>query len=84
MKQQRRRAARARCVIRKRLKLFKKAYLLSIILSWIGWSKVKRALILIIYYRILSFTLSVLFFLYRNRSLTVFLVWSYIIFGNIK
>ena len=84
MKQQRRRAARARCVIRKRLKLLEKAYLRSIILSWIGWSKVKRALMLIIYYKILSFTLLDLFFLYRNPSLTVFLVWSYIIFGNVK
>ena len=27
------------------------------ILSWLGWSKVKRALMLIIYYKILSFTL---------------------------
>ena len=74
MKQQGRRAARARCVMRKRLKLFEKAYLLCIILSWLGWSKVKQALMLLIYYKILSFTLLVLVFLYRNPSLTVFLV----------
>ena len=49
MKQQRLRAARARCVIRKRLKLLDKGYLLCIILSWLGWSKVNRALILIIH-----------------------------------
>ena len=47
MKQQRRRAARAECVIRKRLKLLKKAYFLCIILNWLGWRKVKRALMLI-------------------------------------
>ena len=84
MKQQGRRAARARSVIHKRLKLLEKAYLLCIILSWLGWSKGKRALMLIIYYKILSFTLLVLVFLYRNPSLTVFLVWLYIIFGGIK
>ena len=56
MKQQGWRAARADCVIRKRLKLLEKAYLLCIILSRPGWSKVKRALMLIIYYKILSFT----------------------------
>ena len=38
MKQQGRRAARAGCVRRKRLKLLEKAYLLCIILSWLGWS----------------------------------------------
>ena len=84
MKQQGRRAARARCVIRKRLKVLEKAYFLFIILSWLGWSKVKRALMLIIYYKFLSFTRLVLVFLYCNPSLTVFLVWLYIIFGNIK
>ena len=73
MKQQGRRAARAECVIRKRLTLLKKAYFLCIILSWLGWSKVKRALMLIMYYKILSFILLVLVFLYRNPSLTVFL-----------
>ena len=83
MKQQRRRAARAECVIRKRLILFKKAYLLCIILSWLGWSKVKSALMLIIYYKILSFTLLDLVFLYSNPFLTVILVWLYIIFGKI-
>ena len=56
MKQQERRAARAECIIRQRLKLVEKAYLLCIILSWLGWSKVKRALMLIIYYKTLSFT----------------------------
>ena len=75
----RKRAARADCVIRKRLKLLKKGYLLCIILSWLGCSKLKRALMLIIYYKILSFTLLVLIFLYHNPSLTVFLVWLYII-----
>ena len=44
MKQQGRRAARADCVIRKRLKLLEKAYLLCMILSWLGWSEVKQAL----------------------------------------
>ena len=48
MKQQRRRAARARCAIRKRLKLLEKAYLRCIIPSCLGWSQVKRALMLII------------------------------------
>ena len=72
MKQQRRRAARAECVIRR----------LNAILSWLGWSKVKRALMLIIYYKILSFTLLVLVFLYRNPSLTVCLVWLCIMFGK--
>ena len=62
MKQQRRRAARARCVIRKRLKLLEKAYLLGIILSWLGWSEFKRALMLISYYKILSFTFRSRFF----------------------
>ena len=84
MKQQGRRAARARCAIRKRLKLLEKAYLLYIILSWLGWTKVKRTLMLIIYYKILSFTLLVLVFLYRNPSVTVFLIWLSVIFGNIK
>ena len=79
MKQQRRRAARADCVMSKRLKLLEKAYLLCIILSWLGWSKVKRALMLITYYKNLSFILLVLVFLYRNPYLTVFLVWLYII-----
>ena len=64
MKQHGRRAACADCVIRKRLKLLEKAYLLCIILSWLGWSKVKWTLMLIIYYKILSFTLLVLVFLY--------------------
>ena len=41
----------------KRLKLLERACLLCIILSRLGWSKVKRALMLIIYYEILSFTL---------------------------
>ena len=36
MKQKGRRAAGAECVMRKRLKLLKKAYLLCIILSWLG------------------------------------------------
>ena len=36
MKQQGRDAARTECVIRKRLKLLKKAYLLFIILIWLG------------------------------------------------
>ena len=62
MKQQGRRAARARRVIRNRLKLLDKAYLLCIILSWLGWSKVKGALILVIYYKILSVTLLAWFF----------------------
>ena len=84
MKQQGRCAAREECVIRKRLKLVEKAYLLCIILSWLGWSKVKRALMLISYYKLLSFTLLVLVFLYRNPSMTVFLVWPYIILGGIK
>ena len=84
MKQQERRAARAGCAIRKRLKLLEKTYLLCTILSCLGWSKVKRALMLIIYYKILSLAVLVLVFLYRNPSLTVFHVWSYIIFGNIK
>ena len=84
MKQQGRSAARAGCAIPKRLKLLEKAYLLCTILSWLGWSKVKRALMIIIYYKILSLAVLVLVFLYRNPSLTVFLVWSYIIFGNIK
>ena len=75
MKQQGRRAARAECVVRKRLKLLKKACLLCIILNWLGWSKVKLVLMLINYNKILSFTLLVLVFLYRNPSLTVFLVW---------
>ena len=43
MKQQRRRAARVDCMICKRLKLLEKVYLLCIILSWVGWSKAKRA-----------------------------------------
>ena len=47
MKQDGRRAACANCVIRKRLKLLGKAYLLCIILSWLEWSTVKRALMLI-------------------------------------
>ena len=72
MKQQRRRAARAECVIRKRSKLLEKACLFCIILSWLGWSKAKQTLLLIIYYKILSFTLLVSVFLYRKRSLTVF------------
>ena len=84
MKQQGRRAARAECVIHKRLEFLKKAYFVSFVLSWLGWYKVKRALMLIRYYKILSFTLLVLVFLYRNPSLTVFLVWLYIIFGGIK
>ena len=63
MNRQGRRAARAGCVIRKRLKLLEKGYLLCIIPSWLGWSKVKRALMLIIYYKILLFTLLVLVFL---------------------
>ena len=84
MKQQGRRAASARCVIRKRLKVLQKAYLLSIILSLFGWSQVKRALMLIIHYKILSFTLLILVFLYSNPSLTVFLVRLYMIFDNIK
>ena len=84
MTQQGRRAAHAECVIRKRLKLLEKAYLLCVILSWLGWSKVKRVSMLIIYYKIPSFTLLVLVFLYCNPSLTVFLVWLYIIFGGIK
>ena len=64
MKQQRRGAARAGCAIRKRLKLLEKAYryLLYIILSWLEWTKVKRTLILIIYYKILSFISLVLVF----------------------
>ena len=70
MKQQRRRAARA------------EVSYVNAILSWLGWSKVKRALMLIIYYKILSFTLLVLVFLYRNPSLTVCLVWLCIIFGK--
>ena len=41
MKQQGRGAARAGCLIRKRLKLLEKAYLLCIILSMLRWSKVK-------------------------------------------
>ena len=48
MKQQERHGARAECVIRKHLKLLEKAYLLCIILSWLGWSQVTRALMLII------------------------------------
>ena len=40
----------------KRSKSLKKAYLLCIILNWLGWRKVKWALMLIIYYKILSFT----------------------------
>ena len=63
MKRQGWRATRAECVIRKRLKLLEKANLLCIILSWLGWSEVKRSLMLMIYYKILSFTLSVLVFL---------------------
>ena len=74
MKQRGRRAARAECVIHKRLELLEKAYLLCIILSWIGWSIVKHALMLILYFTILSFTLLVLVFLHRNPFLTVFLV----------
>ena len=74
MKQHGRRTACADCVIRKRLRLLEKAYLPCIILSWLGWSKVKWASMLIHYYKILSFTLLVLVFLYRNPSLTVFLV----------
>ena len=62
MKQQRRRAARAECVIRKRLKLLEKAYLLCIILSWLGWSKAMRAIVLISYCKILSFTFRSWFF----------------------
>ena len=84
MKQQGRRAARAKCVIRKRLKLLRSLYLLCIILGWLGWSKVNRALMLIIFYEILSFTVLVLVFLYCNPSLTVFLVSLYITFGGIK
>ena len=84
MKQQGRRAARAECVIHKRLELLEKAYLLCIILSWIGWSEVKQALILMLCFKILSFTFLVLVFLYRNPSLTVFLVWLHIIFVSIK
>ena len=56
MKQQGRRAARAGCVIRKGLKLLEKTYLVCIILNWLGWSKVKRALMLISYRKFLSFT----------------------------
>ena len=67
----------------KRLKLLKKAHLICIILSWLGWRKVKQALMLIIDYKILSFSVLVLVFLYCNPSLTVFLVWLYIIFGKI-
>ena len=55
MKQLGRRVARAECVTRKRLKLLEKACLLCIILSWLGWSKVKGALMLIIYSIINSF-----------------------------
>ena len=84
MKQQGRRSARAECVIRKHLKLLEKPYLLCIILSRLGWSKMKRALMLIIYDKIPSFTLLVLVFLYRNPSLTMFLVWLYTMFGGIK
>ena len=39
MKQQGRRAARADCVIRKRLKFLEKAYVLLIILSWLHGAK---------------------------------------------
>ena len=77
-------ATRAECVIRMRLKLLEKAFFLCIILSWLAWSKVKRALMLIIYYKILSFTFLVMVFLCRNPSLTVFLVWLCIIFGKMK
>ena len=84
MKQQGQCAARAKCVNRKCLKLLKKAYLLCIILNRLGWSKVTQALTLIIYYKILSFTLLVLIFLSHNPSLTVFLVWLYLIFGGIQ
>ena len=41
-------AARAGCAIHKRLKLLEKPYLLCIILSRLGWSRVKWALMLII------------------------------------
>ena len=70
MKQQRRRAARAECVIRKCY--FK--------LAWMEQSQ--AGLMLIIYYKILSFTLLVLVFLYRNPSLTVCIVWLCIMFGK--
>ena len=62
MKQQGQRAAREKCVIRKRLNLIEKAYLLCIILSWLGWSKVKQALMLMSFYKILSFTFQSWFF----------------------
>ena len=83
MKQQGQRADRARCVIRKHLKLLENAYLPCIILSWRGWSKVKRALMLIFFEKILSFTLLVLVFLHCNLQLFVFLVWLYIVLGKI-
>ena len=66
MKQQRRRAARAECVIRK----------CYFELAWMEQSQA-GALMLIIYYKILSFTLYLLVFLYRNPSLTVCLVFCY-------
>ena len=53
---------RADCVIRKLLKLLEKTYLLCIILSWLGWSQEKRALMFINYYKILSFTFRSWFF----------------------
>ena len=49
MKQQGRRAARTGYVIRKRLKLLGTTYLLCVILNSLGWSKVKQALMLILY-----------------------------------
>ena len=70
MKQQRRRVARAECVIRK----------CYFELAWMEQSQ--GALMLIIYYKILSFTLYVLVFLYRNPSLTVCLVWLCIMLGK--
>ena len=56
MKQQGHRAARAGCVICKRLKLLERAYLFCITMSYLVRSKGKRVLMLVIYYMILSFT----------------------------
>ena len=78
MKQQGRRAARAKCVMQKRLKLLEKAYLLCIILSWLGWSKVKRAI------KFWHLPFWSWFFSTATHLLTVFLAWLYIIFGGIK
>ena len=59
MKQQGHCASRTQYVIRKQLILLVKAYLLGIILSWLGWSKAKLAHK---YYKTLSFTFWAWFF----------------------